>query len=102
MIQLYCSVQGTSTATFSWFKDGSQVEIDIPHLRERTTTSAEDMTSMSMLTIETFQSADNGAYGCMAEDGGMSGNGATTNLTGILYSCFVMIRYMHMAYIFTL
>ena len=85
MIQLYCSIQGTSTATFTWFKNGSPVEIDIPRLRERTTNSAEDISSISMLTIETFQSADNGMYGCTAEDGGMSGNGAITNLTGIKF-----------------
>ena len=31
VIQLYCSVEST-TASFSWTKDGNLVVIDVPHL----------------------------------------------------------------------
>ena len=80
VIQLYCSVQSTTT-TFSWTKDGGPVVIDVPHLRERT--CSDSTTTTSVLTIDNFQSSDNGLYQCMATDGENSGNGRMANLIGI-------------------
>ena len=81
VIQLYCSVQST-TATFSWTKNGNSVIIDISHVRERTCNDSTSTTSV--LTIEGFQSSDNGTYQCMAVDGEMSGSGNTVTLVGRL------------------
>ena len=81
VIQLYCSVQST-TASFSWTKDGRPVVIDIPHLRERTCNDS--TTAMSVLTVDNFQSSDSGAYQCMAIDGDSTAPGDTVELRGIL------------------
>ena len=79
VIQLYCSVE-SSTATFSWTKDGYLVVINVPHLRQRLCNDSN--TTTSVLTIEGFQSRDNGTYQCLARDGVDSGNGTVVTLTG--------------------
>ena len=81
MIQLYCSVEST-TATFSWTKDRSPVVIDVPHLRERTTNDS--TTTTSVLTVDNFQSSDNGVYQCSTRDGMNTESGDTVTLTGIV------------------
>ena len=80
VIQLYCSVEST-TASFSWTKDGDSVIIDISHVHERTCNDSTSTTSV--LTIEGFQSSDNGTYQCMAVDGAISGSGNTVSLIGM-------------------
>ena len=80
VIQLFCSVESLDV-TFSWTKDGSPVVINVPNLRERTCN--ESTTTTSMLTIEGFQSNDNGTYQCIAKHGQESGIGNSTTLTGI-------------------
>ena len=80
VIQLYCSVQST-TASFSWTKDGRLVVIDVLHLRERTCNDS--TTTMSVLTVDNFQSSDSGAYQCMAIDGDSAAPGDTVELRGI-------------------
>ena len=45
VIQLYCSVEST-TASFTWTKDGNPVVIDVPHLRERTSNDSTTVTSV--------------------------------------------------------
>ena len=79
VIQLYCSVEST-TASFSWTKDGSPVVIDVPHLRERT--SNDNTITTSVLTVDNFQSADSGSYQCSVSDGVRSGNGQNVTLHG--------------------
>ena len=79
VIQLYCSVE-SSTATLSWTKDGYPVVTDVPHLHQRT--CEDGNTTTSVLNINGFQSGDNGAYQCLAEDGESNGNGAVVTLTG--------------------
>ena len=79
VIQLYCSVEST-TASFSWTKDGSPVVIDVPHLRERT--SNDSTTTTSVLTVDNFHSTDTGTYRCSASDGMRTGNGASVTLNG--------------------
>ena len=80
VIQLYCSVEST-TATFSWTKDSAPVVIDVPHLRERTCNDS--TTTTSVLTIDNFQSNDDGTYQCVVEDGGTTGSGNNVTLTGM-------------------
>ena len=79
VIQLYCSVQ-SSTATFSWTKDGRPVVMDVPHLRERTCNDSTNATSV--LTVDNFQSGDNGTYQCRAVDGSTAGHGDNIALRG--------------------
>ena len=80
VIQLFCSVKSTA-ATFFWTKDGTAVVIDVPHLRERTTII--DITTISMLTVDNFQSTDDGLYQCIVQtDLEIVGMGETANLTG--------------------
>ena len=81
VIQLYCSVQST-TASFSWIKDGRPVVIDVPHLRERTCNDS--TTATSVLTVDNFQSSDSGTYQCMAIDGDSAAPGDTVELRGII------------------
>ena len=79
VIQLYCSVEST-TASFTWTKDGNPVVIDVPHLRERI--SNDITTTTSVLTVDNFQSSDTGTYECSARDGMRTGNGANVTLNG--------------------
>ena len=79
VIQLYCSVEST-TASFSWTKDGNPVVIDVPHLRERN--SNDSTTTTSVLTVDNFQSSDTGTYQCSARDGMRTGTGANVTLNG--------------------
>lgn len=79
VVQLYCSVQST-TATFSWIKNGTPVVLDVPHLRERACTTV--ATSMSVLTVDNFQSGDGGTYQCMSVDGNNTGYGEMVELIG--------------------
>ena len=81
MIQLYCTVN-SSNVTFSWTKDSASVVIDVPHLRERTCNTS--TTTTSVLTIDNFQSSDDGTYQCTAMDGVTRVNGDTVTLTGIM------------------
>ena len=80
VIQLYCTAS-SDTATFSWTKDGRLVVIDIPHLHERTCNDS--TTATSVLTIDNFQSSDNGTYQCMAMNGNATGLGGSIELRGI-------------------
>ena len=91
VIQLYCTANST-TATFSWTKDGSPVVIDVPHLRERTCSDVSTSTATSMLTIDGFYSSDNGTYLCTAVDGASTESGSTVVLTGIVHG---MSAYTH-------
>ena len=80
MILLYCTVESTNV-TFSWTKDGSPVVINVPHLFERTCNDS--TVTKSVMTIDSFQSNDNGTYQCIATDGQQCGCGNATTLTGM-------------------
>ena len=79
MLQLYCSV-GALDVTFTWRKDGEPVVIDVPHLRERTCDDVTTNTATSVLTIDNFQSSDNGTYQCTTMT---QGDGNNVTLIGI-------------------
>lgn len=81
MIQLYCSVEALNV-TFTWRKDGVPVVIDVPHLRERTCDDSTTTTTTSVLTIDNFQSSDNGTYQCTTMTGA---NGDSVTLIGMKY-----------------
>ena len=81
IIQLYCSVRST-TASFSWTKDGRPVVVDVPHLRERT--GNDSATATSVLIVNNFQSSDSGSYQCMAVDGNSTGQGESIELRGLI------------------
>ena len=91
VIQLFCTVESTG-AKFSWTKDGSPVVINVPHLFERTCNDS--TTTRSVLTINGFQSSDNGTYQCMATDGQQCGCGNTTTLTG-MHGCVDIDEFTH-------
>ena len=55
--------------------------IDVPHLRERTCNDRTNATSV--LTVDNFQSSDNGTYQCRAVDGNNSGYGDRIELRGL-------------------
>ena len=90
VIQLYCSVQST-TASFSWTKDGRPVVIDVPHLRERT--SHESTSATSVLTVDNFQSSDSGVYQCMAVDRNYTGQGDSIELRGLTRLALYIIAF---------
>ena len=87
IIQLYCSVQST-TASFSWTKDGRPVMIDIPHLRERT--GNDSTTATSVLIFDNFQSSDSGSYQCMAVDGNSTRQGESIDLRGLIILLYAL------------
>ena len=88
VIQLYCTTSSV-TATFSWTKDGRPVVIDVPHLRERTCNDS--TTATSVLTVDNFQSSDDGIYQCTAVDGNATGQGGSIELRGILMCIIILV-----------
>ena len=86
VLQLYCSI-GALNVTFTWRKDGEPVTIDVPHLRERTSEDGTTNTTTSVLTIDNFQSSDNGTYQCMTMSGA---TGDSVNLIGICCNNYTM------------
>ena len=95
VIQLYCSVQST-TASFSWIKDGRPVVVDIPHLRERTCNDS--TTATSVLTVDNFQSSDDGVYQCTAVSGNSTGEGGNIELKGIIILSLLFHILSHFRY----
>ena len=57
------------------------VVIDVPHLRERTCNDS--TTATLVLTVDNFQTSDDGIYQCMAMDGNTTGEGGSIELRGI-------------------
>ena len=92
MIQIYCTVEMDTTATFMWTLDGTALLTNPPHIRIREDNlpvrSASLLTtdSTSMLTIDNFRETDNGVYQCTAINGtAISGSGTTVSLTGVQF-----------------
>ena len=57
--------------------------IYVPHLRNRTTNDSSS-TATSVLTIDNFQSSDDGVYQCTAMNNGIMAPGSNATLTGKL------------------
>ncbi len=89
VIQIYCTVEDDTTATFTWTLNGSSLRNDPPHIRIREDNRPERSKSLltddstSVLTVDDFRASDNGVYQCTATSGATSGNGAAVTLTGI-------------------
>ncbi|XP_064386845.1 uncharacterized protein LOC135335316 isoform X3 [Halichondria panicea] len=89
VIQIYCTVEDNTAATFTWTLNGSSLLNDPPHIRirednfpERSASSLTD-DSTSVLTVDNFRASDNGVYQCTATSGATSGNGAAVRLTAV-------------------
>jgi hypothetical protein len=54
--------------------------MDVPHLRERTCNDSTAVTSV--LTVDNFQSSDDGVYQCTAVSGNITGEGVNIELRG--------------------
>ena len=87
VIQLYCTANSTSV-TFSWTKDGNPVVINVPHLRQRTTNESNSLAT-SVLTIDNFESSDDGVYRCTVTNSETMASGSNVTLTGMI-SCMHM------------
>ena len=88
-IQLFCSATSTSGVApdISWSRNGMILENTPPSTYFRTSSDGTTDTS-SVLTIEDFQSADNGTYFCVGSipsnggSGTVAGSSGTAVLTG--------------------
>ena len=63
-----------------WFKDGVALLNGPPHIRIRSNTNGSEVTSV--LTIDNFQSSDDGEYHCEATNTSNTLNSTTLSLTG--------------------
>ena len=78
VIQLYCSGSGTTIEEITWSKDGTTLTNDPPHLRIRGSS-----TDMSVLTIDNFNSSDDGQYVCHVTGSTGSATSPILTLTGM-------------------
>ncbi len=78
VIQLLCSATGTTPKGVTWTRDGIQLRNDPPHIRVRVS-SGGDGATLSMATVDNFNSADDGSYVCVTNEIRSS----PLNLTGI-------------------
>ncbi len=75
VIQVHCIATGFTAPTITWTKDGTEVSHDPPHIFIRT--SVDGLTSV--LTIDQFNTSDDGVYLCSAN--GVSGSATSGPLT---------------------
>ena len=80
VIRARCTASSSSAPVVTWFKDGSSLLNDPPHIRIRTSTDSTEVTSV--LTIDNFITDDNGDYYCQASDSTTSMTSTTLSLTG--------------------
>ena len=84
VIRVRCTASSSSAPTMTWFKDGSSLTNDPPHVRIRTSTDG--TTVVSTLTVDNFDFVDNGIYVCQASDGTNSENSTTLSLTSKFFT----------------
>ena len=78
VIQLYCSGSGATIEEITWSKNGTTLTNDPPHLRIRGSS-----TVMSILTIDNFNSSDDGEYVCHVTGSTGSNTSPILTLTGM-------------------
>ena len=61
MLQLFCTAD-SSDAVFTWDRGGTVLTNDPPHIRIRSNSDINTVTSI--LTVDGFTTADNGIYQC--------------------------------------
>ena len=81
MLQLFCTAD-SSDAVFTWDRGGTVLTNDPPHIRIRSNSDTNAVTSI--LTVDSFSTADNGAYQCSVCGTAMD---TTQMLTGELVMC---------------
>ena len=91
VIRVRCTASSSSAPTMTWFKDGSSLTNDPPHVRIRTSTNGTAV--VSTLTVDNFDFTDNGIYFCQANDGSNSENSTTLSLTSKLTHEEIKTRY---------
>ncbi len=79
VIQVYCSATNTTVPTIRWEKGGTEIFQDPPHIFIRTSVSG--TTTSSVLTIDPFNSTDDGAYRCITTVGSTSAFSGLLTLT---------------------
>ncbi len=77
VIQVYCNATGFTAPTITWTKNGTEVSPDPPHIFIRTSVSG----LTSVLTIDHFNTSDDGAYLCSANGVSGSATSGALNLT---------------------
>ena len=80
VIRAHCTASSSSIPIVTWFRNGSTLSNDPPHIRIRTSTDSTAV--ISVLTIDNFITADNGDYYCQASDNLTSLSSTTLSLTG--------------------
>ena len=80
VIRARCTANSSSVPVVTWLRSGSTLFNDPPHIRIRTSTDS--TTVISVLTIDNFNTTDNGDYYCQANDSLTSLNSTTLSLTG--------------------
>ena len=87
VLQLFCTAD-SSDAVFTWDRGGTVLTNDPPHIRIRSNSDTNTITSI--LTVDSFTTADNGAYQCRVGETEMAN---TQMLTGerYAYSCKAII-----------
>ena len=96
VIVLHCRVHNTAiTMNITWTRNGTPLVPDLSHIR-MTKSRSNDNSTLLMLTVNSFESSDNGIYQCIAEDMENISMGAVLMLTGTvvrtyakIYSCRV-------------
>ena len=81
MLQLFCTAD-SSDAVFTWDRGGTVLTNDPPHIRIRSNSDTNTVTSI--LTVDGFTTADNGAHQCSVGETAMD---TTQMLTGELVMC---------------
>ena len=76
MLQFFCTAN-SSDAVFTWDRGSTVLTNDPPHIRIRSNSDTNTVTSI--LTVDGFTTADNGAYQCSVEGTAMA---TTQMLTG--------------------
>ena len=97
VIRVRCTASSSSAPTMTWFKDGSSLTNDPPHVRIRTSTDGTAV--VSTLTIDNFDSTDDGDYFCQASDDTNSESSTTLSLTSKLFTqystVYLISRYIN-------
>ncbi len=89
VIQVYCNADDITAPTIRWEKNGTEIFQDPPHIFIRTSDSG--TTISSVLTIDPFNSTDDGAYNCIASTGFASASSGLLTLTSKTYMHYRVI-----------
>ena len=81
VVRARCTASSSSSAPLlTWFKDGGILASDPPHIRIRSTSSGSEVSSV--LTVDNFDSGDNGDYYCEASNDTDTLTSTTLSLSG--------------------